>query len=201
MARKNREEAKKTRNTLNKISLELFIKKGYHNTTIDDICRKAGVTKGAFYNHFKNKGEIILSSWFDLDEEVITIVSSQTYQTNKEELIALCKGMYDYVNESRREWTKAIYTLQINDEQPSYMISQERRMFNHFKGIIQKAQEQNEFRRDMEAGFIAHMILVYTRGILLDWLLHSTEKLGPEHLSLLVPFFDTFDPKLECVKK
>jgi TetR/AcrR family transcriptional regulator, fatty acid metabolism regulator protein len=201
MARKNREEAKKTRNTLNKISLELFIKKGYHNTTIDDICKKAGVTKGAFYNHFKNKGEVILSSWFDLDEEVITRVSSQTYQTNKEELLALCKEMYNYVNESRREWTKAIYTLQMNDEQPSYMISQERRMFTHFKEIIQKGQGQNEFRRDMDAGFIAHMVLIYTRGIILDWLLHSTEKLGPEHLRLLVPFFDTFDPKLECVKK
>ncbi|WP_066251412.1 TetR/AcrR family transcriptional regulator [Neobacillus drentensis] len=201
MARKSREEAKQTRNTLNQISLELFIKKGYQNTTIDDICKKAGVTKGAFYNHFKNKGEIILSSWFDLDEEVITRVSSQTYQTNKEELIALCKEMYNYVNESRREWTKAIYTLQINDEQPSYMISKERRMFTHFKVIIQKGQEQSEFRRDMDAGFIAHMILIYTRGIIFDWMLQSTDKLGPEHMTLLVPFFDTFDPKLECVKQ
>ncbi|MBI0580444.1 hypothetical protein IEC97_24155 [Neobacillus cucumis] len=139
-------------------------------------------------------------SFLYLDEEVITRVSSQTYQTNKEELIALCWEMYNYVNESRREWTKTIYTLQINDEQPSYMISQERRMFNHFKGIIQKGQEQNEFRRDMDAGFIAHMILIYTRGIIFDWLLHSSDKLGPEHMGLLVPFFDTFDPKLECMK-
>ncbi len=29
--------------------------KGYASTTVDDLCGKAGVTKGAFFHHFKNK--------------------------------------------------------------------------------------------------------------------------------------------------
>ena len=39
---------------------DLFLKKGYRDTTVDDISTKTGLTKGAFYFHFKNKEEILL---------------------------------------------------------------------------------------------------------------------------------------------
>ena len=32
--------------------------KGFTATTVDDLCRSAGVTKGAFFHHFKSKEEI-----------------------------------------------------------------------------------------------------------------------------------------------
>ena len=36
--------------------------KGYAATTIDDICHKAGVTKGSFFHHFKSKDELALAA-------------------------------------------------------------------------------------------------------------------------------------------
>jgi TetR/AcrR family transcriptional regulator, transcriptional repressor for nem operon len=36
--------------------------KGYAATTIDDICRQAGVTKGSFFHHFKSKDELALAA-------------------------------------------------------------------------------------------------------------------------------------------
>lgn len=38
---------------------DLFISKGFQNTAIDDIVRKAGVAKGTFYLYFKDKYDII----------------------------------------------------------------------------------------------------------------------------------------------
>lgn len=32
--------------------------KGYSATTVDDLCREAGVTKGAFFHHFKSKDDL-----------------------------------------------------------------------------------------------------------------------------------------------
>ena len=40
-------------------SMRLFLERGYHGTSIDDITRAAGITKGALYWHFKNKEELL----------------------------------------------------------------------------------------------------------------------------------------------
>lgn len=36
--------------------------KGYGATTVDDICREAGLTKGAFFHHFKGKEDMAIAA-------------------------------------------------------------------------------------------------------------------------------------------
>ena len=36
--------------------------KGYSATTVDDLCEKAGVTKGAFFHHFKSKEDLAVNA-------------------------------------------------------------------------------------------------------------------------------------------
>ena len=36
--------------------------KGYTATTVDDLCAKAGVTKGAFFHHFKTKDDLAVAA-------------------------------------------------------------------------------------------------------------------------------------------
>ncbi len=43
-------------------SLHLFRAQGYAATTIDDICRTAGLTKGSFFHHFKGKQELAIAA-------------------------------------------------------------------------------------------------------------------------------------------
>lgn len=58
MARKTKEEAELTRKKLINSALLLFSEQGVAHTTLTDISKKAEVTKGAFYWHFKNKLEV-----------------------------------------------------------------------------------------------------------------------------------------------
>ena len=39
--------------------MKLFINKGYHATSISNIAKEAGISKGVFYNYFKGKEEIL----------------------------------------------------------------------------------------------------------------------------------------------
>ncbi len=41
-------------------AMRCYSKKGYHATTMDDITRESGLTKGGIYWHFKSKWEIFL---------------------------------------------------------------------------------------------------------------------------------------------
>ena len=36
-------------------ALSVFRAQGYAGTSVDDLCRAAGVTKGAFFHHFASK--------------------------------------------------------------------------------------------------------------------------------------------------
>ncbi len=64
--RESKKEEKKER--LLKESLELFIEKGFDQTSIEDITGKAGVAKGTFYNFFEKKEDVLL---YYLDREMV----------------------------------------------------------------------------------------------------------------------------------
>jgi TetR/AcrR family transcriptional repressor of nem operon len=43
-------------------ALVIIRTKGYSATTVDDLCAAAGVTKGAFFHHFKSKDELAVAA-------------------------------------------------------------------------------------------------------------------------------------------
>ena len=57
--RKTKEEAEKTKKRILKSALEVFLKNGYSKTSLSDIAKDAGYTRGAVYWHFKDKSEIL----------------------------------------------------------------------------------------------------------------------------------------------
>ena len=56
------ERALKTREKLMAAALELYMEKGYHKTTVDEIAKRAGASTGIAYRYFKNKKEILLAA-------------------------------------------------------------------------------------------------------------------------------------------
>lgn len=58
MVRKTKEEAQLTRQQIIDAAREVFLTRGVNRTTMQDIARQAGVTRGAVYWHFSNKSEL-----------------------------------------------------------------------------------------------------------------------------------------------
>ena len=52
---------KETKTKILNSALELFARKGYSNTSISDIAKSAGISKGLAYNYFESKQNIIES--------------------------------------------------------------------------------------------------------------------------------------------
>jgi len=50
-----------THKTIIETAESLFAEKGYNGTSINDIVRKSGQSKGAIYNHFENKERLFLA--------------------------------------------------------------------------------------------------------------------------------------------
>ena len=43
-------------------ALSEILARGYSATTVDDLCRAAGVTKGAFFHHFDSKEALAVAA-------------------------------------------------------------------------------------------------------------------------------------------
>ena len=68
--------SRKTEKRILQTALELFVRKGYHGTSIDEIMRKVGLTKGALYAHFASKGEIFEAVFIENSHRAVTALRS-----------------------------------------------------------------------------------------------------------------------------
>lgn len=48
-----------TKERILETALELFAQSGYLGTSMSDIAKQLGITKGALYKHYKSKQEIL----------------------------------------------------------------------------------------------------------------------------------------------
>ncbi|MBN1105390.1 MAG: TetR/AcrR family transcriptional regulator [Deltaproteobacteria bacterium] len=53
-------QGEQTKYKIIQAALELFVRQGYHGTSINDITQKVRITKAAFYSHFESKGQLLL---------------------------------------------------------------------------------------------------------------------------------------------
>lgn len=58
MVRRTKEEAEQTRHQILDAAESLFYRQGVGRTSLEEIARKAGVTRGAVYWHFRNKVDL-----------------------------------------------------------------------------------------------------------------------------------------------
>jgi len=75
--------------------------KGYAATSVDDLCRAAGVTKGAFFHHFESKEDLAVAAaayWSDFTTELF---DKAPYQAHRDPLDRLL-GYLDFRREILR---------------------------------------------------------------------------------------------------
>ncbi|TQL47762.1 TetR family transcriptional regulator [Homoserinimonas aerilata] len=56
-----------SRDILQDAAFELFLENGYAGTTVDQVARRAGVSRNTFFNYFDAKGDVF---WVELDEAI-----------------------------------------------------------------------------------------------------------------------------------
>ncbi len=86
-----------------KTAAGLFAKKGYSQTTVDEIARALGVAKGTIYYHFKNKEELYLAiiqeGAYLLEEQMRLDISGA--KNPAEKIKKLIRGMLTFIEDEK----------------------------------------------------------------------------------------------------
>lgn len=60
-----------TRQRLIAAAVEAFAEQGFGATSVEQVCERAGFTRGAFYSNFTSLDELFLAAWSDQSERMI----------------------------------------------------------------------------------------------------------------------------------
>ncbi|MCK6257392.1 TetR/AcrR family transcriptional regulator [Fictibacillus sp. KIGAM418] len=82
-------------------AMELFTKKGYYATTINEVVKQAGISKGLLYNYYKGKEELLSEMVEHRINEVIEVMEgAAALETPSEQLKHIIEGAIDNIHEN-----------------------------------------------------------------------------------------------------
>jgi AcrR family transcriptional regulator len=68
------QHADATRRAILAAARHAFARRGYAATSLDAICRPAGLTKGALYHHFADKAAVLQAVYIEMEQELAAAV-------------------------------------------------------------------------------------------------------------------------------
>ena len=150
---------------------ELFYEKGYKNTTVNDIIKRSGTSKGGFYYYFKAKDDLLNSLYLMFDREYEKFYNQM--DKNQNSLVQLQQiGQYvNYFIEAnvKYELLAELYISQLTRKTQDDFLSKDRYYIKMVSKIIQEGQEKGEIRDDIPVEELTHHVLLLERGVLTDW--------------------------------
>lgn len=166
-----KEQALDTRRKIFNTALNLIKEKGFDKVSVDDICAACGVSKGAFYHHFKSKLDIMSESESLINDMLENIQIHESDGSIKEKLLILMGSILDVVEKSGVEVTRQLTVVTTGGH---YIQQENRNTFAiHTRKLIQQilaeAVEKGELSPETNKEASTEIIMTFLSGMIADW--------------------------------
>jgi AcrR family transcriptional regulator len=92
------ERSEATRARLIKVARELFAKRGYANVGTEEIVRRAKVTRGALYHHFRDKRDLFRAVHEQIEGELAETIGAQLAEGGDDPLEVMRIGVRTFLD-------------------------------------------------------------------------------------------------------
>lgn len=95
-------------------ALSVIRQRGYAATTVDDLCAEAGVTKGAFFHHFKSKEDLAIQAarfWSEMTEGLFASAPYQKLSDPLDRLLGYVRFRRELLQGAVSEFTCLVGTM------------------------------------------------------------------------------------------
>lgn len=185
---------KSANNTKSKIvsaAWQLFYEQGFESTTVDEIIRLSGTSKGSFYHYFESKDSLIGSLAYLFDEKYVELERELDYELNAvDNMIYLTRELCMMIeNNIDIELLSRLYAQQLSKRGEKELLDHSRIYYRLLKKLVQLGQERGEITRRKSAGEIVRLYAIAERALLYDWCLHGGEYSLAEYAAATMPLF------------
>ncbi|MEO9485773.1 MAG: TetR/AcrR family transcriptional regulator [Ekhidna sp.] len=172
--------------------MNLFWRKGYNGTSMQDLVDVTGLNRSSFYNSFGDK--------FSLFEEALKAYQKQQNEllqesfthakTPKQAIISLFKGISDDISSGNQKgcmFTSCTAELGAENAQVrDFLVENKDKVVESFAMLIRKAQEQGEIDARKDAGTVALFLFSSLQGLRLTSMIEpNLEAVTEEILGVL----------------
>ena len=184
-----------TKSRIVKAAWNLFYKKGYDHTTVEDIIAASKTSKGTFYHYFKGK-EALLNSLSDLFDEKYKELSCiiDPNLSCYDKLLFLNHELFYMIETSVDIKLLAfLYSSQLTTKDKKSLSDSKRFYFKWITEIIEDGLKRKEFKNTSTAKELMNLYAMYERALLYDWALFKGKYSLSEYSDRLLPhLLDSF---------
>ncbi|MBL0347508.1 TetR/AcrR family transcriptional regulator [Candidatus Villigracilis affinis] len=167
------QRSEETRSRILGSAIKLFSARGFNAASVADICKDAGISKGAFYHHFESKQALflaLLDVWLQTIDNAIEASKDKTVP----ETFMLITEAFPFIFETAGEGLPMFleFWLQASRDEKIWQasIAPYRRYQKHFTSLIKKGVDEGSFVK-VDPELTARMIVSMAMGLLIQSLL------------------------------
>lgn len=177
MARRSKEEAEQTRELLLDAAEEVFLEVGVSDASLETIAKRAGVTRGALYWHFKNKMDL-----FDAMHARVKLPMDALYDaaltmddpmSGLKDLCLTCLTRLTSDERARRVSTILIFhsgQAAAANETTAHLHQTGQEFTEKFRKVFAIAQKQGQLKKEVTPEVAAHSLHAYLYGLHANYL-------------------------------
>ncbi len=159
-------------------AVKIFAKQGFHQSTVAQIAKEAGVADGTIYLYFKNKDDILVQFFSYRTKQIFDQFQTEVHRATNS-LDKLRNLIRRHLDEFQRDRDGAI-VYQVETHQYNRLAeAQIKEMSKMYRDIIadivEQGQQEGTIRRDLYVGLVKRFIIGAVDEVINTWI-HSEEQ-------------------------
>lgn len=188
MAKKNNRD---TKGRIIEAAWSLFYRQGYDDTTVEEIIRESGTSRGSFYHYFEGKDALLssLSYLFDRKyEELSPTLDPQ--QDRFDQLMYLNQELFILIENSiSPDLLARLYSSQLVTRGEKHLLDHNRIYYKLLRRITAEGQARGELRGDVTVSELVRVYALCERALIYDWCLSGGGCSLPQYSKTMLPLF------------
>ncbi len=162
-------------------ALTCFARKGYHQTTMDDIVKESGLSKGGIYWHFSGKHDLLTSLFTTMigdPEEIFAPIRAASTSARQKLEAVLDLFEKSVVDTPFSQWMPLLLEVWVQNERDPEMQEIAVQIWARYRRplaqIIRDGIDSGEFR-PVDADTLANILIGVYDGLMMQWMIDPAQ--------------------------